>query len=462
MRRECSERPLVVAFLALCCGLATSFSPWNLMYALALVPLLDRAKAWAGLVLGLALGMLLRPEAGPGVLVAGGVYEGTALVDGVPSVSRRGYVATVSANGARYVLWLAPDEDFSLGDTLRLRADVLPFQRPQYARAGTVAILRPTRPVERVAEGPWLWHYGASLRRSFLDLVARHGRTETAALVDALCFNVTSGIDPALYEDLRRSGTLHIVSTSGLHVVIVASAVGFALAQLPLARVLRLLVLFGALVLYAAASGFRPPIVRAVAMVMLGLAAYLFRREPDGASAIAASGIGYLAWSPDSVADIGFQLSYVATAALVLASYREEPGPTAWSRVLIQPALRVAHASLVATLALAPLLAYHFGQVSLVGPVANVLIAAPVAIAVVAALAAWSVSTIWLALSVGLMRLFVEPFVGWVMVVARWASGLPFASIDVPRPEVPWMVGVYACAVMLWRPMRRPAGHDGD
>jgi competence protein ComEC len=462
MRRECSERPLVVAFLALCCGLATSFSAWNILYALALVPLLDRAKAWAGLVLGLALGLLLRPEAVPGVVVGGGVYEGTAVVDSVPSVSRRGYVATVSAHGTRYVLWLAPDERHTLGDTLRLRAEVLPFQRPQYARAGTVAVLRPTGPVERVSDGPWLWKLGASLRDSFLAMVARHGRPETAALVDALCFNVTSGIEPALYEDLRRSGTLHIVSTSGLHVVIVAAAVGFALAQLPLARALRLLVLFGALVLYAAASGFRPPIVRAVAMVVLGLAAYLFRREPDGLSAIAASGTGYLAWSPESVADIGFQLSYVATAALVLTAYREEPGPTAWSRILVQPALRVAHASLVATLALAPLLAYHFGQVPLVGPLANVLIAAPVAIAVVASLAAWSVSTIWLALAVGLMRLFVEPFAGWVMVVARWASGLPFASIEVPRPEVPWMVALYACAMLLWRPRLRPPGHDSD
>lgn len=456
MRRECSERPVVVLFLATVAGLATAYSPWSWLYALALVPLLANRKAWLALAAGLLLGVSLRPELPAPIVVPGGVFEGEAAIAGVPGVTRKGYSAVAEAQGRRYLLWLGPDELVSMGDVVRLRADVLPFDDPRFARRGATAILRPQGAVERVREGHAFWRAGLSLRESFRALTSSYGDPRTAPVLDALCFNVTSGISPALFEALRRSGTVHIVSTSGLHVVIVAAALAFALARVPVARSWRLVALAALLLLYAAAAGFRPPIVRAVSMVLVGLAAYMFRREPDGLSAVAASGTGFLVWSPESLGEAGFQLSYVATAALVMFAPRrswDEGEPYG----LAQGGLDVAHVSLVASLATAPLLAYHFGEVPVVGVLSNVLIAAPVAVAIVGSLAAWAVSTIWLGLAVGLLRLVVEPMAAWIMLVVRTTSAWPWSSVSLPPPSEAWIVAVYALGALLWRPYFRPA-----
>ncbi|MGE3127191.1 MAG: ComEC/Rec2 family competence protein [Fimbriimonadaceae bacterium] len=457
MRREFSERPLVVALLAMVCGLASTHSPLNLFYIVALAPFLNRTKAWIALGFGLLAGIVLRPTVEPLVTVPGGAFDGTATMVTTSRPNSRGYTAVVDASGRRYLLWLGPKEGFTMGDELRIRADVLPFRMPGLSGQGTVAILRPVRPVERVQAGPWLWQLGDRLRGSFLELTARYGRRETTGIVNALCFNVTSGITPVEYEALRRSGTVHIVSTSGLHVVIVATALAFALYRVPVARVVKLLVLLALLVLYAAAAGFRPPIVRAVAMVGVGLAAYLFQREPDGASAIAASGLGYLLWSPSSINDIGFQLSYVATAGLVLFAPRFDRGVKSLAEYVTRPLLAVVQVSALATVASAPLLAYHFGLVSLIGPVSNALIAIPVAIAVIGSLVAWGVSTIWLGLTVGLLRVVVEPMTGWILFVVGQTSAMPWSAVETPRPAEWLIVLVYALFGLLWRPKLRPA-----
>lgn len=457
MRRELSERPLVIAFLAMLCGLASAHAPANVFYVLALAPFLNRTKAWIALAVGLLVGVGLRPTVEPMVTVPGGTLEGTATMLTSARPTSQGYSAIVESGTRRYLIWLGRDEGFSMGDEIRVQAEVLPFQQARLSTQGGVAILRPTRPIERVRKGPWLWALGDRLRDSFLGLTSRYGRPETNGIVNALCFNVTSGISPVEYEELRRSGTVHIVSTSGLHVVIVATALAFALYQVPLARPLKLLVLLLVLILYAAAAGFRPPMVRAVAMVGIGLAAYLFQREPDGASAIAASGLGYLAWSPSSMDDVGFQLSYVATAALVLFAPRLGGGAKSWIEYVARPVLAVAQVSAVATLASAPLLAYHFGAVSLVGPLSNALIAIPVAIAVVASLAAWSVSTLWLGMSVGLLKLVVEPMAGWIQLVVTRTAALPWSVVETPRPQEWLIVLIYALLGLLWRPRLRPA-----
>ena len=98
-------------------------------------------------------------------------------------------------------------------------------------------------------------------------------------------FQLTSGLDSDDWHELRASGTTHIVSTSGLHVLIAGFALLFLLTKSDLPRPLQIVLLLVCLLLYGGAAGLRPPIIRAIVMIGVALSAYLFRKGVDLISA---------------------------------------------------------------------------------------------------------------------------------------------------------------------------------
>jgi competence protein ComEC len=277
-----------------------------------------------------------------------------------------------------------------------------------------------------------------------------------AAAVDALCFNVDSDIDRRLQLNLRRTGTIHIVSASGLHIVIVAFALLWLLERLPVPRGLGLALVAAALFLYVGAAGLNPPVIRAAVTAMLVLGAYLFRREPDWLSAMAIAALGCLIARPSSAMEAGFQLSFAVIAGLGLFGRRFYGGVRALAR-LWTGFENVAHVALVASVVSAPLVAYHFGMVSVASVLANVLIGFVIAPIVIAALVAQAVSPFSAALAVGLMKLVVEPLSGWFLWVVDSLGQMRWAAVDAPPFSAYWLLPIYAAMLCLWRKRVREA-----
>ena len=200
----------------------------------------------------------------------------------------------------------------------------------------------------------------------------------------------------------------------------------------------------------------RPPVVRSVAMAgILGLASYL-RREPDLLSSLGITAFGYLLWRPLHVYDVGFQLSFVTVAALgMFVQLSDDESKRAIKR-LWDGVLQVSKASLVATVASAPLTAYYFGMVSLVSIPANVLIAMALPALTLSAFFAHAISSLVPSLATGVMLVIVQPLTGWVLWVAETFGSLSFAAVEVSAFSAWWMVPYYALLLALWRPKPRP------
>ena len=91
--------------------------------------------------------------------------------------------------------------------------------------------------------------------------------------------------------------------------------------------------------------------------------------------------------------------------------------------------LQVSKASLVATIASAPLTAYYFGMVSLVSIPANVLIALTLPALTLSAFFAHAVSGLLPGLAAGIMIVVVQPLTGWVLWVTEAFGSLSFAAV---------------------------------
>ncbi len=208
-------------------------------------------------------------------------------------------------------------------------------------------------------------------RRRVQSAVARAG--ERAALVRALTVGKRDRLDPGTWDTLRATGTAHLVAISGLHVGWVAFLL-FAGARwlwarlpraalwLPAPRFAALFALAGAAG-YALLAGWSLPTQRALIMVAVGLGAWLLGRPFHFGRALAVAALLVLVWSPGSLLEAGFWLSFTAVAGIALLL----GGPLAGRGWVV----RTLAIQLGVVILVSPWLAYWFGHVSLVAPLAN-------------------------------------------------------------------------------------------
>jgi len=285
------------------------------------------------------------------------------------------------------------------------------------------------------------------------------------AVLRALIVGDEEGIDADLREAFTRAGVVHVLSISGLHVGLVAVA-GFALARWLLARSERLLLAadverlasalsLGPVALYTALAGLGVATLRSAIMVTAAVLAGLLGRRADVLRTLALAALVLaLAW-PGTPLEIGFQLSFVSVGAIVYGMRRLAPGaPVGSWRARLGAAALVSPCALLGT---APLTAFHFHQVSLVGLVANPLTipifgSAVVVIGLVGAVAE-PVLPGAAAVLFRLAGLVLRPGIALVRALARPA----WAAVDVPIPSLLELALVYGLLAGLLALPRRGA-----
>jgi competence protein ComEC len=269
---------------------------------------------------------------------------------------------------------------------------------------------------------------------------------ETGAIADALITGERGGISNATNDAFRDSGLLHILSISGLHMAIVAGAVfyvvRFVLAGIPAFALRRPIKKWAAAAAMIAAfaylliSGSAFATVRSAIMISIMFFAVLLDRPALALRNVGLAALMILLVFPESLYDVGFQMSFAAVLALVSA-YEVLRVTGGWSRLHAMPGswllmflAGIVLSTLIASAAVAPFAAYHFHKSQQYAVLAN-LIAIPACNLIVmpAALAAV------LAMPFGLEAppLWV---MGWgidLMVwTAKMVAALPGAVIRIP------------------------------
>lgn len=454
MVRELYGRPLLVLAAGLVLGILARELVWLWTLAVLLVLLAPGpSRPWA--VVAVVLGAFLWP--GRAAVVSEPQPVAAEIrVTSVPRAESGYESAVVELQGYRFNTTLPASLGASLGDRLAITGSIEPYDvatRVQRSRQGISGRLKIVE-ARLVDRGTPVWRWGRAWRDSFRSVTHQHLSPSARQLADAVCFNVDGGLDDEIRQDLQSVGVIHIVSASGLHVGIFAVFLNWVLGRLPIDRRYQILILLGVLVLYMGAAGLRPPVIRAVAMAMVILPSYLWRKEGDLLSAMALAGAGNLLVDPRAVWDVGFQLSFIAVLAIGLYPWyppARKEGQRPWTDRLIQ----TAWVSLVVTLGTGPLTAYYFGYVSLIGIVANLVAGGLVTMIVVGALAAWSLS--WIPFVAGIVMSVVEGASALLLYAVRALAALPFASATLPTFSAVWILVCWGIGLALWRHRVRPA-----
>ena len=369
------------------------------------------------------------------------------------------------------------------GDTVQISGKLLRpadarnpggFSPAEYYRTRRILTLLyvPSPSNVQVVQRPRIWGLGRLtefLRDTARKRLEARLPEEEKRLADAVVLGCRDEISQCEKDTLLETGSIHLMSVSGLHVGLLAAGVLFLLRLLPLPQRWKTGILLAIVLLYVMITGARPPAVRAGVLVTLTTLAFTINRQSSQRNALAFAAWWVLMLNPTSLFNTGTQLSFLAVGVLIHTplfrlrkSHFDEDeqweywfvAPERRGRILRSMAKHygllfwnLLYASAVMTLILLPLVAWRFHVIALIGIVLNLLLWLPLTVAVMASAAVILIG--WI------------PGVGWILggicAGALWGlKWLIFQAAEVPYhcqwtagPSGGWVIAFYA-GVAVW------------
>ncbi len=213
------------------------------------------------------------------------------------------------------------------------------------------------------------------IRERASEGVGRGMPAREAELARGFVLGEDEGIDARTEEDFRRSGLAHLLAVSGQNVTLLALLAMPLLGAFGIPLRERLLWVLALIAVYVPVAGAGPSIQRAAVMGAVGVLATLGGRRSSRIYALALAALVTLSVDPGIGADVGWQLSFAAVLGILLLAsplrraIEGRVGEGAWRRALAEGVA----VTVAATLATAPLIAFHFERLSTTTLVANVL-----------------------------------------------------------------------------------------
>jgi competence protein ComEC len=264
-----------------------------------------------------------------------------------------------------------------------------------------------------------------------------------ASFMAGLLTGSRRGIPEHLLEDFQSTGLTHIIAISGYNISIVISFITVALFFLPLR--FRFIPAVFAIVFFTFFVGASPSVVRAAIMGVLGLFALQSGRQKHSLIAILLAGAMMIAWNPKVLwYDAGFQLSFLAVLGIsYIGPFFERPLKN-FPQMIREPL----QMTLSAQLSAVPLIVLLFGQLSLIAPFANVLVALLIPIGMLFGFFGVVASFIYFPLGQ------LIAFVGFgalelIILVAETCSSLTFALVETPGIGWKMIIGYYVVLIVL-------------
>lgn len=189
------------------------------------------------------------------------------------------------------------------------------------------------------------------------------GGGSEGAILSAIAIGDRSRIDRSLKTDFKKSGAMHLIALSGLHIGVLYLFITLTLGILgnsPPAKHLRKAITLALLWSYATISGMSSSILRAVIMITVYETGELLGSRRDLIRSLAISALITTLANPDAPFQIGFQLSYGAMAGIGIIYPRLKSILACRSRILEKIWNTVAM-SLSCQAATAPLVWLYFG-----------------------------------------------------------------------------------------------------
>lgn len=253
-------------------------------------------------------------------------------------------------------------------------------------------------------------------------------------------------IDEGFWQKLQQTGTLHIMVASGMNIAMFSQGL-LSFFLLFFKRRQAIYCLGIVIWFYSIMTGLAPPMVRAATMASLIYLGGIFGKETEGGRILFLTGLLMIFVNPTLVFEIGFQLSFMATAGLVyLQPKLKKVGSVSLIKRLMQlDNFSSSLASLIATL---PILLLNFGQLNLLSPLINLIILWTIPFILQIGMAIGILGLVWIKLA-ELASYLLYPLLFFLEQTIVFFAEITFSQVSLPKISLVLVV-LYYTGVWWW------------
>jgi len=282
------------------------------------------------------------------------------------------------------------------------------------------------------------------VKHNFLSGISSILSEPQNSLLAGILVGLRRGIPEDLLNDFNTTGTTHIIALSGFNITIIAAGLDFLLLHY-FGRRLSFILSLIAIALFVVLTGASASVVRAGIMGILGLLALNIGRLYAINNALAFTAAAMIFINPKILHfDVGFHLSFLALLGIVYLNPVIEKYLTLVP-LIVRPYLAATISAQVFTI---PVLLYNFDRLSLIAPIANILVLPVVPPLMLFGFLSGTVALISEVIALPLVWL------SWLMLtyiikVTEWLASIPLASFTVSDFHIIGVVIYYLCLLSL-------------
>jgi len=200
----------------------------------------------------------------------------------------------------------------------------------------------------------------------FTGIIDKYLPEPESSLVSGIIFGINLDHKTIFYDQIKRVGLLHIVVLSGMNISLLSGLI--STLTIRVGKRISLLLNMLIIIFFVAFVGIQAPILRAAFMSILTSVGTIFGKNTLTIYILILSAICMIIIKPDWLTSISFQLSYAATFGMLLFAPKSQP------KGLLGYCLTDLRISIAAQIFTAPIIFLYFRQVSLISPLANLLV----------------------------------------------------------------------------------------
>jgi len=392
-----------------------------------------------------------------------------------------GYVADepeIGIDGAKYVVQILDNNisgkilvnlplypQYQYGDELKLKCNLQSpknfvgsnFRYDNYlARQGVWSVCG-SPVILSVGEGSSPQSFGIALKNKMLILKSYVGdKINTlwpepeSSLMAGLLYGARSSMPDEIKNNFNKVGLTHIVAISGYNISIIAAILMVSLISFGLNRRRAFWFCISGIILFVLFTGATASVVRAGIMGIIVLLANQLGRLSRVGNILVATAVIILLINPYVLIwDAGFQLSFIATMGLIYLSPIIEEKINLNKKLVGLKSLLLESliSTLSAIIATLPLILYQFGRLSVVAPLANILILWIIPWLMFFGFISVVLSVIFFPL--GLVLAWITGLgLKYVIILTEWLAGFSWSSIEISLPI--WgLIGLYVILIFV-------------
>ncbi len=262
------------------------------------------------------------------------------------------------------------------------------------------------------------------------SLISRSLSEPHASLASGILLGSQSNMSQGLKDDLQKTGLTHIVALSGFNVTIITLALAWVLSGF-LGKKKSFWAGLFFVVIFILATGCSASVVRAGIFSMLILFGTTYGRRADQLNILTLTALAMLLQNPYLLFyDLGFQLSFAAFIGIIyFAPLLSDLYQKIFKRSETPSFAKMICETLAAQLAVIPIIFYNFRTISLISPIANILVVWSVAWIMLFTFISIILGFIWAPLA-QIISFLLWPILEYVILAVHYLARIPLASLS--------------------------------